>query len=494
MKCDRYATLARGIERNGGACNALISPQIGVEQKVLSMPAYDVAVIGAGPGGYVAAIRAAQLGLRTAVIEREALGGVCLNWGCIPSKALIRNAEVLRLIGDAAAFGIEVDGVHADYGAGVDRSRRVVDDLTKGVETLLKKNRVDVLYGEASFTGPRSLDVGGEQVEAHNLIIATGARPQALPHVEVDGDVVVTYREAILQRDVPERVLIVGGGPIGVEFAYVYAAYGAKPIVVEAMPTILPGEDKDVVRFLARYLERQGIEFRLDTRFEGVSVNEGTATVRLSTSEGEVDVIADRVLVAVGTRPNTDGLALDKAGIATERGYIVVDEHLQTSAEGVWAIGDVTGIKPLAHVAQAQAVYVAEHIAGASPYALNYSAMPSAVYCNPQVASFGLTEQAAEEQGLDYKVGRFPLSANGKALALNEGDGFAKVIVDSSTGELLGAHLLGHEVTELLGELSLAHVLEGANIEVGAVVNAHPTVSEIIKEAALAADGQAIHI
>ncbi|MCE2469208.1 MAG: dihydrolipoyl dehydrogenase [Dehalococcoidia bacterium] len=458
------------------------------------MTAYDLVVIGAGPGGYVAAIRAAQLGLSTAIVEREAVGGVCLNWGCIPSKALIRNAEVLSLVKSAGEYGVAVSGVEADYAAGVERSRGVVERLTRGVQGLLRKAKVEVVMGDATLDGPNAVVVGERRLEAKNVIVATGASPRALPGFEIDGERVVTYQEAIVQTDVPAQICIVGAGPIGVEFAYVYAAYGAKVTVVEAEATVLPGEDAEVTRFLRRYLERQGIEFLTSTKSSSVRPTEDGATVTMETSEGERDMRFDRVLVAVGVKPNTEGLGLESAGAQLERGFVKVDERLRANGAGLYAIGDVTGIKPLAHVAQAQGVYVAELIAGEEPFPLDYQGMPSAVYCNPQVASFGLTEQAAAEQGIEVKVGRFPLGANGKALALNEAEGFAKVVVDAHTGEILGAHLLGGEVTELLGELSLARIMEGTSMEVGAVVNAHPTISEAVKEAALAAEGKAVHI
>ncbi len=459
------------------------------------MAAYDLAVIGAGPGGYVAAIRAAQLGMRVAIVERDVLGGICLNLGCIPSKALLRNAEVLSLINHADKFGIEVKGVNADYSQAVARSRKVVDRLTRGVGSLLKKHQVDVVQGSATLADSHTVAVDGQRLEVGSVIIATGARPRVLPGLEVDGELVVTYREAILQTDIPPDVVIVGGGAIGVEFAYVYNAYGANVTIVEAEERILPNEDEEISGLLARALERQGITIHVGSKVGGLQ-RAGTngATVEVDTPDGQKALHADRVLVAVGIQANTEDLGLEQAGVTLERGYVKVDDALRTGADGVYAIGDVMGVMPLAHVAQAQAVYVVERLAGEEAYPLDYSSMPRAVYCVPQVASFGVTEQEAKAQGLRYKVGRFPMAANGKALALNEQDGLAKVIVAADTGELLGGHLIGHEVTEMLGELSLARVMEGSNLEVGAVVNAHPTISEVVKEAALAADDKAIHI
>ena len=443
----------------------------------------------------MAAIRAAQLGMRVVLVEREAVGGICLNWGCIPSKALLRNAEVLSLVNHADRFGIEVKGVTADYAAAVSRSRKVVERLTRGVSSLLRKNKVEVVQGSASFADPHTIAVGDQRLEARHIIVATGARPRAIPGLPTDGEVVVTYREAIVQTELPRDVVIIGGGAIGVEFAYIYRAYGATVSIVEMESSILPREDEEIGKLLTRALESQGTAIYASSKVTGLH-RQGTdgATVEVETPTGSKSLHADRVLVAVGIQGNTEGLGLEEAGVSVERGYIKVDGQLRANADGGYAIGDVTGIMPLAHVAQAQGVFLAERLAGKEAYALDYAGMPSAVYCVPQVASLGMTEQQARASGTSYKVGRFPLSANGKALALDEAEGLAKVIVSADTGELLGAHLIGHEVTEMLGELSLTRVMEGTSLELGAVVNAHPTISEAIKEAALAAEGHAIHI
>ena len=459
------------------------------------MADYDLAVVGAGPGGYVAAIRAAQLGMRVAVIEREAVGGVCLNWGCIPSKALIRNAEVLALVRRADRFGIQVQGIEADYAQGVERARKVVDRLTKGVDGLLKKHNVDLIQGSGTLTDSHTIAVDGHHIQARNILLATGAHPRTLPGFDVDGELVVTYREGIFMTDVPADLVILGGGAIGVEAAYVYNAYGAHVAVVESESTILPREDEEITKHLTRALERQGITIHASSKAIGLE-RSGTSggTVTVETPAGTEALHADRVLVSIGTAANTDGLGLENVGIELERGHIRVDDELRANADGVYAVGDVTGIMPLAHVAQAQGVQVAERLAGLETHPLDYDAMPRAIYCNPQVASFGLTEQEAQAQGVAYKVGSFPMLANSKALAQDEREGMAKVLVDPDSGRLLGAHLIGHEVTEVLGELSLARMLGGTNLEVGAMVHAHPSISEIVKEAALAADGQAIHI
>ena len=403
---------------------------------------------------------------------------------------------MLSTINDAERFGINIQGeISADYSFGVARSRQVVDRLTRGVDSLLKKNKIDLFIGNASFIDTNQIGVGDEKIDARNIVVATGARPRLLPSVEVDGTVVVTYREAIVQTTCPKNVVIIGGGVIGVEFAYIYRAYGANVTIVEMEGNVLPREDEEISKLLTRSLESQGIKLYTGTKVLNVQRDsDDSATVELQSNRGTEQVHADRVLVAIGIQANVEELNLDKAAIEVEKGFIKVDQNLQTTGKDIYAIGDVTGIKPLAHVAQAQGTFVAEYIAGEQSYQLDYSNMPSAVYCVPQVASMGITEQEARTQGLNHKIGRFPFLANGKALALGETDGLVKVIVDEDSGELLGAHLIGHEVTELLGELSLTRLMEGTHIEVGAVVNAHPSISEAIKEAALAATGKAIHI
>ena len=454
-----------------------------------------IVIVGAGPGGYVAAIRAGQLGMKTAIVERAEVGGVCLNWGCIPSKTLIHNAQVLNTVKSAESYGISTGAIEADYGVAVERSRKVADRLTKGVAALFKKNGVDYVTGQARLLDAKTVAVGDERFEATNVIVATGARPRPVPGIEVDGETVVTYREAILQDTAPSDAVIIGGGAIGLEFGFIYNAYGAKVTVVEALPRILPKEDEEVSAALARSLRRRGIDVFTDSTVTRVEPQHSGVMVHVATpDDDDMCIPADRVLVSIGILPNTEDLGLENAGVELENGFIKVDEHLSANGDGVYAVGDVTGALPLAHVAQAQAVYVVERIAGEEVQPLDYLAMPRATYCSPQVASMGLSEQEAIDQGKEIKVGKFPFLANGKALAMDDYEGFAKVVVDAHTGELLGAHLIGHEVTELLGELSLTRLLEGTNLDVGAVVNAHPTLSEAVKEAALAAEGRAIHI
>lgn len=460
------------------------------------MPDYDVAIIGAGPGGYVAAIRAGQLGLKTAVVERDALGGVCLNWGCIPSKALIRNAEILQLFRRAEEFGVSFDNLRFDFGKAIDRSRRVVATLTRGVAALLNKNKVEHIKGEARFLDAHTLQISPDArtLTAKNVIIATGARPTSIPGLEIDGQRVITSREALELRELPRRVVVIGGGAIGAEFAYLYNAYGVEVTIVEILPRLLPNEDEDISRLLERSFARQGIKFLTGAQVKAASGVE--SGLRLAVEQGkEVTTLeAERVLVAVGVQPNTQGLALEKIGVELERGYVKVDASMATNVPGVYAIGDVTGILLLAHVAMAQGVVAVERIAGLEPPNLNYELMPRATYCHPQVASLGLTESQAIARGYEVKVGKFPFQASGKARAIAEAEGMVKVVADRSYGELLGVHMIGPDVTEMLGEVSLGRLLEGTTHELGWLVHAHPTLSEALKEAALDAEGRAIHV
>ncbi len=456
---------------------------------------YDVVVIGAGPGGYVAAIRAAQLGLNTAIVERENLGGVCLNWGCIPSKALLKNAEILSYVRRADEFGLHFDNFHADYGAAIDRSRRVVDRNTRGVAYLLRKNNVTHVTGTAILRGNGSVEVtpDGQTLTARNIIIATGSRPRSIPPLPVDGNQVVTSRQAIVGKDLPSSIVIVGGGAIGVEFAYVYRMYGVEVTVVELLPRLVPNEDEEISKQLERSFSKHGINILTGAAVTGVQQSPDGVTVNLEQDSAPRAVQGDRVLVAVGVQPNTEDLGLETLGVATQGGYVQVDDRMATNVPGVYAVGDVTGKLALAHAASAQAVNVAEHIAGQETQLLDYTYMPKATYCQPQIASFGLTEAQALDQGFQIQVGRFNALANGKAMAMGETDGMAKLVMDARYGELLGAHLIGPEVTELLGELSLTRLLEGTSLELGWAVHAHPTISEMLKEAALGAQGRAIH-
>ena len=459
------------------------------------MAEYDVVVLGSGPGGYVAAIRAGQLGMKTAVVERDALGGICLNWGCIPSKALLRNAEVLSLIQHSEEFGITVDGVRADFSRAIDRSRRVVDRLTRGVATLLRRNGVEHVSGTGALSDASTVVVNGDRaLTADNVIIATGARQRHIPALPIDGETVITSREALELRRAPSRAVIIGGGATGCEFAYMWRAYGSDVTIVELLPRLVPNGDEEVSAQLERSFRRQGIQIATDAQVQGIAVNSGTAKVSIL-SQGESTVLdSDIVLVAVGVEGNTDGIGLESVGVNVDRGFIPVDDMMKTNVNGIYAIGDVTGKMLLAHVASAQGVTAVEHIAGLNPQPLDYMQIPSAIYCRPQVASFGMTEEQAIKEGHEVKIGKFPLAASGKALALNEAEGMVKLVVDAEIGEVLGAHMIGAEVTELLGELAMTQLLEATTTELGWLVHPHPTISEALKEAALAAEGEAIHI
>lgn len=461
------------------------------------MADYDVVVIGAGPGGYVAAIRAAQLGMSTAVIEDDNLGGVCLNWGCIPSKSLLRNAEVLELVQNAGEYGITVGDISHDYGKAIDRSRQVVGRLTGGIGSLFRKNGVEHISGYGTLRGANSIAIDGAEraISADNIIVATGARARQIPGIPVDGETVLTSREAIVLREVPDRVVIVGGGAIGVEFADIYHSYGAEVTIVEMLPSLVPLEDEEVSQTLERAFRRRGIGYRTGAAVQGIAVEGGVATVTVADADGaESEIECDKVLVAIGVQGNSEGIGLETAGVSTDRGFIPVDDYMRTNVPGVYAIGDVTGKLPLAHVASAQAVTAVEAIAGMNPMPLDYTYMPRATYCRPQIASFGLTEKQAAEAGYSFKIGRFPMAASGKALAMGESGGMVKLVVDNEVGELLGAHMIGPEATELLGEVGLSRLLEGTTTELGWLVHPHPTISETIKEAALAVEGEAIHI
>jgi dihydrolipoamide dehydrogenase len=459
------------------------------------MADFDVVIIGGGPGGYVAALRAAQLGMRTALVERERVGGLCLNWGCIPSKALLWNAEIVNLVRQGETWGIAYDNLRLDPAKAVDRSRKVVERIVSGVEFLLGKRGVTVIQGTGRLAPGGRVTVGpsGEELRGNAIILATGARPRSLPGVDIDGEVVLTSREALALRETPERVVIVGGGPIGCEFAYYWRSYGAAVTVLEMLDHLLPLEDADVSAQIERAFKKQGIAFRTGARVTAVERGKRGATVRFSAGGKEEALQADKVLMGVGFQPNTEDLGLDAAGVETDRGWIKVDDELRTTAPGVYAIGDVTGRLMLAHVASAMGVYVVERVAGLQPPPLEYEKMPRATYCQPQVGSVGLTEAQARERGHEVTVGRFPFRANGKAVAVDHTDGLVKVVADARTKELLGVHLVGPDATELLAEATLGVALESTPRELGWLVHAHPTLSEAVKEAALAVDGEAIH-
>lgn len=458
------------------------------------MASYDVAVIGGGPGGYVAAIRAAQLGFRTVLFEEERVGGLCLNWGCIPSKALLRTADILSQVRKAEAWGIRVTGLEADYGAAVDRSRKVVDQIVGGVEGLLRDNGVEVIPARARVVAPGVVEGGGKRAEARWTIVATGGVPRQLPGVGIDGEVVITSREALGRRVVPGKAVVIGGGPIGVEFAYLWSTYGAEVTVVELLDTLLPQEDPDISRALQRSFEARGVRCLTSARVTAVERRGTAARVTIERGGQESVLEADTVLVAVGFAGNTSGLGLEELGVATDRGFIVVDDSMATNVPGILAIGDVTGKLMLAHVAMQQGVVAVERCAGRSVPALDYVQMPRGTFCQPQVGSVGYTEPAARAAGFEVRIGRFPFTALGKAIAVGETEGFVKVVADAVTKQVLGIHVIGHDVVDLMGEASLAALLEVTTEELGFAVRIHPTLPEAIKEAALAVDGEAIHI
>ncbi len=459
------------------------------------MAKYDVAIIGGGPGGYVAAIRAAQLGLKPALVEEDRVGGLCLNWGCIPSKALLWNAELVHLFRESEEFGITYNALHIDMAKAIDRSRKVVDRMVKGVEFLLKKNNVAVISGRGRLKGRSEIAVGpsGDIIEAEHVIVATGAHARSLPGVEIDGRVVITSREALELRERPESIVIVGGGPVGAEFAYFYRAYGSEVTVIEMLDRLLPQEDDEISRQLERAFKQQGIASRTGAKVEQIATSNGRATVALTSDGREEELSADKVLIGIGMAANTEGLGLEEAGVELEHGFVRIDERMRTSAPNVFAIGDATGKLLLAHVASAQGVAAIETIAGREPPTLAYEKMPRCTYCQPQVASLGLTEAQAREQGLEVKVGKFPYRGNGKAIAMERTEGLVKLVVDGATGEIVGYHLIGQDATELLAEASLGSALETTSRELGWAVHAHPTLAEVVKEAALAVDGEAIH-
>jgi dihydrolipoamide dehydrogenase len=462
---------------------------------------YDVVVIGAGPGGYVAAIRAAQLGQKTAIIDKQWLGGVCLNVGCIPSKALLKNAEIAHTLRERGKeFGFSFDNLKLDFPSAVKRSRQVSNRLVKGVGFLMKKNKIDVLMGTARLATRDTVavtDSDGKESElkAKNIILATGASALVPGEWKVDGERVVTYWEAILQEKLPKSVVIIGAGAIGVEFATIWNSYGTKVTLVEMLPHLVPLEDEEVSTELEKAFKKQGINFLTGHKVEGIETLKTKVKVKIS-AEGEESMLeAEQAMVAIGFRPNTEDLGLEDVGVKlTERGFIEIDERMATSVPGIWAIGDVTGKLMLAHVGSAMGIVCAENIAGVETVTLDYVMMPRATYCQPQVASFGLTEAQAAEQGYEVKVGRFPFQANGKALGLGDYAGWVKLVIDKQYGEILGAHMIGPEVTELLPELTLAHLMELTPHEIARNVHAHPTLSEVLMEAAHGAEGAAIHI
>ena len=460
------------------------------------MADFDVVVLGAGPGGYVAAIRAAQLGLKTAIIEKDSVGGVCLNWGCIPSKSLLRNAEVLNLVNNAEEFGITFENLTYDFSKAISRSREVVDKLTSGVQYLLNKNQVELIEGTGKLTEPHEIEIleNNRKFTSDNIIIATGARQRDIDSMPIDHHIVINSRDALSMSEIPDDITIIGAAATGVEFAHIYRSYGAKVTLVEMMDRIIPNEDSEISDLLRKSFAEREIDIKVGVTVKSIQASNGTALVTLVANGEEHLITSDKVLVAVGVQPNTDGIGLEGAGITTDKGFISIGENMETNVSGVYAIGDVTGKMLLAHVATAQAVTAVEYIAGLNPAPIDYHLLPRAIYCEPQVASFGMTEAQARNHGIEIQIGRFPFSASGKAVALGHTEGIIKLVIDPEIGEILGAHMIGPEVTELLAELSMTKLLEGTTTELGWLVHPHPTISETLKEAALDSNGEAIHI
>ena len=459
---------------------------------------FDVIVLGSGPGGYVTAIRASQLGLKTAVIEKESLGGVCLNWGCIPTKALLKSAQVFEYINHAEDFGISVDKSTADFNKIIKRSRDVADGMSKGISYLTKKNKIEVIYGFGKLkkNGVVSVENDGKQTEysAKHIIIATGARSRELPNLPQDGKNIIGYREAMTLKEMPKKMVVVGSGAIGVEFAYFYNTLGVEVTIVEYMPNIVPVEDEDVSKQLQRSFKKSGIKIMTNSSVEKVNVIDGGCEVLVKTKKGDETIHADVVLSAVGITSNIENIGLEDVGIKTENGKLVVDEYYNTNVSGYYAIGDLLPTQALAHVASAEGIVCVEKIAGENPEPIDYGNIPGCTYCKPEIASVGLTEKQAIENGFDIKVGKFPFTASGKAQSSGNSEGFVKVIFDSKYGEWLGCHMIGSNVTEMISEAVVGRKLETTGHEILKAVHPHPTLSEAVMEAVADAYDEVIHL
>lgn len=466
--------------------------------------AYDLVVIGSGPGGYVAAIRSAQLGFKTAIIEKESLGGICLNWGCIPTKALLKSAQVFEYIKHAKDFGLEASG-QADFPAVIKRSRGVADKMSKGVQFLMRKNKIDVINGFGKLVAKGKIEVTAadnskQTVEAKHIILATGARSRQLPSMPLDGKKIIGYREAMSLPEQPKSMIVVGSGAIGVEFGYFYNSLGTKVTIVEFMPRVVPVEDEDISKELEKQLKKQGIEIMTNSEVTKVDTSGSGVKATVKTSAGEKVLEADILLSAVGIQPNIENIGLEQMGIKTDKGRIVTDKYYSTNVPGVYAIGDCTPGQALAHVASKEGIICVENIAfgekkyNHQPQPLDYGNVPGCTYCSPEVASVGMTEKQAKDAGYEVKVGKFPLSASGKATAAGHQEGFIKVIFDAKYGEWLGTHMIGYNVTELIAETVVARKLETTHQEVLDSIHPHPTISESVKEAIEVAYGEPIHI
>ena len=460
---------------------------------------YDVIVLGSGPGGYVTAIRASQLGMKTAVIEKESLGGVCLNWGCIPTKALLKSANVYEYINHAEDYGIKVSSHKADFSAVVKRSRSVAEKMSGGVQFLMKKNKIDVIMGTGKVMPGKTIEVTHDKGKtssytAKNIIIATGARSRQLPNLEQDGKQIIGYREAMVLPKMPKKMVIVGSGAIGVEFAYFYNAMGVDVTVVEFLPNIVPVEDIDVSKQLEKTFKKKGMNIMTNSSVEKVEKSSKGCEVHIKTAKGMETISCDIVLSAVGIQPNIENIGLEETGIVVDGGKIVVNEYYETNIPGYYAIGDVVAGQALAHVASAEGITCVEKIAGQNPEPIDYNNIPGCTYCSPEIASVGMTEKAAKEAGYELKIGKFPFSASGKASAAGHNDGFIKLVFDAKYGELLGGHMIGANVTEMIAEIVALRKLETTGHELIKTVHPHPTMSEAVMEAAAAAYDEVIHI
>lgn len=459
------------------------------------MSKFDIAIIGSGPGGYVAAIRASQLGKNVAIIEKAELGGICLNWGCIPTKALLKSAQVFDYINHAAEFGITTSAPNADFSAVIKRSRDVAAGMSKGVEFLMKKNKITVIKGAGKLAGKGKINVEGHGiVEADHIILATGARSRELPNIKIDNKYVIGYRDAMVLPKQPKEMVVIGSGAIGMEFAYFYSTLGTKVTIVEFMPRILPVEDEDVSKTMAMYFKKKGMTIMTESSVEQVDIVGERCKVKVKTKTGEETLECDIVLSAVGIQTNLENLGLEEMGIKTDKGKVTVDEMYRTNVEGVYAIGDITPGQALAHVASAEGIVCVENIAGLHPHAINYGNIPGCTYTHPEVASVGLTEAQAKEKGYEIRVGKFPFSASGKASASGHKEGFVKVIFDKKYGEWLGCHMIGEGVTDMVAEAVVARNLETTGHEILKSIHPHPTMSEAIMEAVAQAYDECIHL
>ncbi len=460
---------------------------------------YDLIVIGSGPGGYVAAIRASQLGMKVGVVEAAELGGICLNWGCIPTKALLKSAQVFEYMQHAAEYGIDVNGFKANFGGIIQRSRDVAGAMSKGVQFLCKKNKIEVIQGWGKIKPGKKVEVAAadgsvQTLEAKHIILATGARSRELPNLKQDGKRIIGYREAMVLPFQPKSMIVVGSGAIGCEFAYFYHSLGTKVTIVEFMPNVVPVEDEEVSKQLARSFKKAGIDIMLESSVEAVDTSGELCNVKVKTKKGEEFIQAEIVLSAVGITPNIENIGLEEVGVITDKGKVLVNDFYQTNIPGIYAIGDIVKGPALAHVASAEGITCVEKIAGLHVEPINYNNIPGCTYCQPEIASVGMTEKAAKEAGYELKIGKFPFSASGKAKAAGAADGFVKVIFDAKYGEWLGAHFIGANVTEMIAEVVVARNLETTGHEIIKSIHPHPTMSEAIMEAVAAAYGEVIHI